>query len=118
MEDIKNLISKKEKKIAEITLLIEKEKDLPQKEKLLDMKDDLINEKLQLIIILNEYFIKEKNEIKSIKRKTDKDPDTDEDMDIESEDLNYAVAKGIRGERKIKIIKKIKKKIKKVFKKN
>ena len=46
MEDIKNLIIKKGKKIAEITLLIEKEKVLPQKEKLADTKDDLINEKL------------------------------------------------------------------------
>ena len=55
MEDIKNLINKKEKKIAEITLLIEKEKDLPKKENLLDTKNELINEKLQLINILNEY---------------------------------------------------------------
>ena len=42
--------------------------------------------------------IKEKNEIRQIKRKSDKIPDTDEDMDIESEDLNYAFVKGIRGD--------------------
>ena len=39
-------------------------------------------------------------------------------MDIESEELNYAVAKGIKGESKIKILKKLKDKIKKVLKKN
>ena len=59
------------------------------------MKDDLITEKLQFINILKENFIKEKNEIKPIKRKTDKILDTDKDMDIESVELNYAVAKGI-----------------------
>ena len=73
------------------------------------MKDYIINEKLQLINILNSYNINNENLSYPKKRKTPYDPDTNQEMDIESENLNYAVKKDIYSESDIKSNEKIKK---------
>ena len=73
------------------------------------MKDYIINEKLQLINILNSYNINNENLSYPKKRKTPYIPDTNQEMDIESENLNYAVKKDIYSESDIKSNEKIKK---------
>ena len=62
--------------------------------------------RIKPINILNSSFKNKNIEIKPKKRKSDRYSDEDEYIEIESENLNYAVAKGIKVEKKINIIKK------------
>ena len=115
MTEIKSMLETNEQKIKEINQLIEKESDLSKKNSLLDFKNYLLEEKNKIIdlkdkidnIINNNtkqnYDNTSTQKLKTIKRKSSNIYEYEKEYD--SDDQNYGILKGPKGEVK-KIYKK------------